>query len=189
MNRFKLSLALLLSCLSSNQSLAAEVKTETAILAAGCFWGVEEFYRKMDGVISTETGYIGGSSKNPKYDDVSAGKTGHAEAVRIKFDPAKISFEKILTQFFKMHDPTTLNRQGNDVGSQYRSGIFVTSKEQKETAQKLMAKIEKSKAWGKPLTTTISEDTAFSRAEEYHQKYLVKHPGGYDNHYLRVLSF
>lgn len=168
---------------------AVAVKTETAILAAGCFWGVEEFFRKMDGVVSTEVGYSGGKDKNPTYDAVSDGKTGHAESVRIVFDPKKISYEKILTQFFKMHDPTTLNRQGNDEGTQYRSAIFATTKEQKEIAQKLMARIEKSKAWGKPLTTALSDEAPFYAAEEYHQKYLVKHPGGYDNHYLRSINF
>lgn len=168
---------------------SSNIKTETAILAAGCFWGVEEFFRKMDGVISTEVGYSGGSDKKPTYDAVSEGKTGHAESVRIVFDPKKISYEQILTQFFKMHDPTTLNRQGNDEGTQYRSAIFTTTNDQKETAKKLMARIEKSKAWGKPLTTTVNDEAPFYAAEDYHQKYLVKHPGGYDNHYVRSINF
>ncbi len=193
MSKLRLQLIIVFSLLSIGSHVfaaaAPQAKTETAILAAGCFWGVEEFFRKMDGVVSTEVGYAGGKSKTAKYDLVSSGDTGHAESVRLQFDPNKVSYEKILTQFFKMHDPTTKNRQGNDEGTQYRSAIFATTKAQKETAEKLMAKIEKSKAWGKPLTTTVVESSEFFPAEEKHQKYLVNHPDGYDNHYLRVLNF
>jgi peptide methionine sulfoxide reductase msrA/msrB len=168
---------------------ASAARTETAVLAAGCFWGVEEYFRKLPGVLETETGYAGGKGANPTYSAVSEGGTGYAESVRIKFDPSKLSYEQILVHFFKMHDPTTLNRQGNDEGTQYRSAIFAQSEEQKRVAEAVKAKVEKSGAWKKPLTTEIASGGGFARAEEHHQRYLVKHPGGYDNHYVRNLSF
>jgi methionine-S-sulfoxide reductase len=164
-------------------------KLETATLSAGCFWGTEEFFRKVPGVVETMVGYTGGTMKDPKYEDVSSGKTGHAESLELKFDPKKVSYEQILTLFFKMHDPTTLNQQGNDAGTQYRSAVFYHGKEQKEVVEKLKAKIEKSGAWKAPITTQIAPASTFYPAEDYHQKYLVKNPGGYDNHYLRDLSF
>lgn len=167
----------------------SQPRVETATFAAGCFWGTEEFFRKIPGVIDTRVGYTGGSVANPKYEDTHDGHTGHAEAVEIKFDPARVSYEKLLDQFFKMHDPTTLNRQGNDVGSQYRSAIFVHGAEQMREAKAFKVKVEKSGAWKGPITTEISEAKTFWPAEEYHQDYLQKHPGGYDNHYLRKLSF
>ena len=163
--------------------------TETATLAAGCFWGTEEFFRKVPGVLETRVGYTGGQLKNPSYEDTSAGTTGHAESVEIKFDPAKVDYAQLLTLFFKMHDPTTLNRQGNDVGSQYRSAVFFHGEKQRATAQALMAKIDRSGAWGAKLTTELAPAGVFYPAEAYHQHYLVKHPGGYDNHYLRHKSF
>jgi methionine-S-sulfoxide reductase len=163
--------------------------TETATLAAGCFWGTEEFFRKVPGVLQTRVGYSGGHTKNPTYEDTSSGTTGHAETLELKFDPAKVSYEQLLTLFFKMHDPTTLNRQGNDVGTQYRSAIFFHGEQQRQTALALMQRIEKSGAWHAKLTTELAPAGAFYPAEEYHQKYLVKHPGGYDNHYLRNISF
>jgi methionine-S-sulfoxide reductase len=162
---------------------------ETATLAAGCFWGTEEFFRNVPGVVATRVGYTGGTTRNPTYGDTSSGRTGHAEAVEIRFDPKKVSYRELLVLFFKMHDPTTLNRQGNDRGTQYRSAIFTHSEEQRKTAEALKAKIEKSGAWKKPLTTEITAAKTFYPAEEYHQKYLVKHPHGYDNHYLRDLKF
>ena len=162
---------------------------ETATLAAGCFWGSEEFFRKVPGVVETRVGYTGGTTRNPTYEDTSTGRTGHAEAVEIRFDPKKVSYRELLVLFFKMHDPTTLNRQGNDRGTQYRSAIFTHSEEQRKIAEALKAKIEKSGAWKKPLTTEITPAKTFYPAEEYHQKYLVKHPHGYDNHYLRDLRF
>lgn len=162
---------------------------ETATFAAGCFWGVEEFFRKMDGVMTTEVGYEGGSKANPTYHEVSSGTTGHAETLRLTFDPTKVTYEKLLEQFFKMHDPTNLNRQGNDVGTQYRSAIFYQNEQQKLAAQKMMARIEKAKAWKMPLTTELAPAKTFYPAEDYHQKYLVKNPGGYDNHYLRKIEF
>jgi len=169
--------------------LAAKAKTETATFAAGCFWGTEEFFRKQPGVMETQVGFIGGTTPHPRYDDTHDGHTGHAEAVEIKFDPAKISYEKLLELFFKMHDPTTLNRQGNDVGTQYRSAIFYHSPEQKKVAESFKARVEKSGAWKAPIMTSIEPANTFWRAEEEHQKYLQKHPGGYDNHYLRKISF
>ncbi len=164
-------------------------KKEIATFAAGCFWGTEEFFRKIPGVISTKVGYTGGTTQNPKYDEMHDGHTGHAESVEIEFDPRQVTYQTLLDQFFKMHDPTTLNRQGNDSGTQYRSAIFYHGEKQKKEALDFKSKVEKSKAWKAPLTTEISEAKSFWPAEEYHQKYLVKNPGGYDNHYLRKISF
>ncbi|MES2744687.1 MAG: peptide-methionine (S)-S-oxide reductase MsrA [Bdellovibrionota bacterium] len=161
---------------------------ETATLAAGCFWGSEEFFRKVPGVYETRVGYIGGPKKS-SYEEVTTGRTGHAEAVEVSFDPTKVSYEELLTLFFKFHDPTTKDRQGNDQGSQYRSAIFAQNDLQAKAAKTLMAKIERSGAWKKSLSTQISEGKTFYAAEDYHQKYLVKNPGGYDNHYLRDLNF
>ena len=162
---------------------------ETATLAAGCFWGTEEFFRKVPGVVETKVGYTGGQLKNPTYEDTSTGTSGHAESLELKFNPAKVSFAELLTLFFKMHDPTTANRQGNDVGTQYRSAIFFHGDKQRATALALMQKIDRSGAWKAKLTTQLVPAGVFYPAEEYHQHYLVKHPGGYDNHYLRALSF
>lgn len=172
-----------------NTPLAKAAATEKAVFAAGCFWGSEEFFRKMPGVISTRVGYTGGKTQSPKYNDLHDGSTGHAESVEVEFDPKKVSYETLLDQFFKMHDPTTLNRQGNDVGTQYRSAIFFENDAQKKQALAFKEKVEKSKAWKAPITTEISQAAKFWPAEEEHQKYLVKHPGGYDNHFLRKISF
>lgn len=169
--------------------LGAETKLETATLGGGCFWGMEEFYRKIPGVIETRVGFTGGHTKNVKYADTHGGKSGHAEVVEVKFDPKKVSYEFLLDQFFKMHDPTTKDRQGNDVGSQYRSAIFYHSEKQKQEAMNFIKKVEKSGAWKKPVTTEVSESKVFWPAEEEHQKYLIKNPGGYDNHKLRDLKF
>ena len=161
---------------------------ETATFAAGCFWGTEEFFRKIPGVVETQVGYTGGA-KPADYEEVSSGKTGHAESLELKFDPKKVSYTELLNQFFKMHDPTTLDRQGNDSGTQYRSAIFTHSDEQMKAAKEFKAKVEKSGAWKKPIVTEIEKAGKFYPAEDYHQKYLVKHPGGYDNHYLRNINF
>jgi methionine-S-sulfoxide reductase len=166
-----------------------KIKTETATFAAGCFWGTEEFFAKLPGVISTQVGYTGGKTENPRYSGMHDGHTGHAESVEVIFDPSRISYEKLLDLFFKMHDPTTLNRQGNDVGTQYRSAIFYHSDQQKTAAINLKEKVEKSGAWHGPITTEISAAGKFWRAEEEHQHYLARNPGGYDNHYLRNISF
>ena len=163
----------------------AEKKTETALLAAGCFWGVENILRALPGVVSTTVGYTGGDLKNPKYMHVKTGETGHAEAVQIEFDPAILSYAEILDLFFRLHDPTQLNRQMNDVGTQYRSAIFYLSSAQKETAEKKRAEIETSKKWKKPIVTQIVPAVPFWPAEEEHQDYLQKHPEGYNCHWVR----
>ena len=164
---------------------ATPAKTEEAVLAGGCFWGMVELLRKEPGVVATEVGYTGGVTKDPTYEDVKTGRTGHAESIRVEFDPTKTSYEAILRFFFRMHDPTTLNRQGNDVGTQYRSAIFYENDEQRRTAEKVKASVEASGKWKRPITTEIVPATEFWPAEEYHQNYLQKHPGGYTCHYLR----
>jgi methionine-S-sulfoxide reductase len=181
-------LAIAVVLLSSGMVLAAapQAQRETVILAGGCFWGMEDLLRKIPGVLETEVGYSGGTFSKPLYEDVHTGKTGHAEAVRVVFDPSKLSFEELLEKwFFRMHDPTTLNRQGNDVGTQYRSAIFVTSKAQRATAEAVKARVDKSGKWKKPVVTEIAEAGPFTPAEDYHQDYLQKNPGGYTCHYLR----
>lgn len=160
-------------------------QTETAILAGGCFWGVEEILRKVPGVKKTTVGYSGGKVADPTYQEVCTGGTGHAEAIEIVFDPTKLSYEELLGYFFRMHDPTTLNRQHNDVGTQYRSAIFYTSEAQKQTAESVKAKLEAAKKFNRPITTEITQASKFYPAEEYHQNYLVKNPGGYNCHVLR----
>lgn len=165
------------------------LKTETAIFAAGCFWGVEEFYRKIPGVIKTRVGYTGGTTNNPKYEEMHDGHTGHAESIEIIFNPAQISYNDLMDKFYKFHDPTTLNKQGNDKGNQYRSAIFYNNEKQKNEAIAFKEKVNKSKAWGSAIVTEIVPAKAFWPAEDYHQKYLVKNPGGYDNHYIRQISF
>src|SRR5262245_34244625 len=158
---------------------------ETAILAGGCFWGMEEIIRKIPGVIKTTVGYSGGTIAIPNYQEVCTGSTGHAEAIQVEFDSARLPYEELLNYFFRMHDPTTLNRQHNDVGTQYRSAIFYTSEAQKQTAQSVKARWDKSGKFTRPITTEITAAGEFYPAEEYHQKYLVKHPGGYTCHVLR----
>lgn len=160
-------------------------KSEIATLAGGCFWGMEDIIRKIPGVITTTVGYTGGTLPNATYEDVKTGKTQHAEAVQVEFDPAKLSYEDLLGWFFRMHDPTTANRQGNDIGTQYRSAIFFHSEAQKAAAEKVKTKVDASGKWKRPIVTEIVPATPFYRAEEYHQKYLIKNPGGYTCHYLR----
>jgi peptide methionine sulfoxide reductase msrA/msrB len=163
-----------------------EATLETAILAGGCFWGMEELIRKIPGVLETEVGYTGGTTANPTYEDVHTGRTGHAESVKITFDPKKISYEDLLEKwFFRMHDPTTANRQGNDRGSQYRSAIFFTSPQQKEVAERVKKRVDASGKWRAPLVTEIVAASTFTKAEDYHQKYLEKYPSGYTCHYMR----
>ena len=158
---------------------------ETAILAGGCFWGMEEIIRKIPGVTKTTVGYSGGTTTNPTYEEVSTGGTGHAESIQVEFDSTRLSYEELLNYFFRMHDPTTLNRQHNDIGTQYRSAIFYTSESQKKTAQAVKVRWDKSGKFTRPITTEITAAGKFYSAEEYHQKYLVKHPGGYTCHVLR----
>jgi methionine-S-sulfoxide reductase len=159
---------------------------EVAVLAGGCFWGVEDILRDVPGVIDTEVGYTGGWLENPTYHDTHDSKSGHAEAVKITFDPSVISFAELLEKwFFRLHDPTTLNRQGNDVGTQYRSAIFPQSEEQQRTAEEVKARVAASGRWRRPITTTIEPAATWYDAEAYHQDYLRKHPGGYTCHFMR----
>jgi len=162
---------------------------EVATLAGGCFWGVENLLRKLEGVIETRVGYVGGTVKNATYEQVKTGSTGHAESVQILFDPAKLSYERILLNFFRLHDPTTVDQQGNDRGSQYRSAIFFHSDAQKKTAEEVKARVDKSGKWTKPIVTQIVPFGEYWNAEDYHQKYLVKHPDGYNCHYFRDFKF
>jgi peptide methionine sulfoxide reductase msrA/msrB len=172
-----------------NESMSDTVKItaerSVATLAGGCFWGVEELIRNLPGVIETTVGYTGGVSDHPSYSDVKTGTTGHAESVEVVFDPRKISYEEILIYFFRLHDPTTLNRQGNDRGTQYRSTIFFHNEEQKKIALQVKEKVQKSGKWKGPIVTEIVPATRFFPAEDYHQKYLEKNPNGYTCHYLR----
>ena len=169
----------------AGKSAVATQKEETAVLAGGCFWGMEEIIRKIPGVIRTTVGYAGGSTVKPTYKLVTTGTTGHAEAIEIVFDPSKLSYEQLLGYFFRMHDPTTLNRQHNDIGTQYRSAIFYKSEEQRKTAEKVKAEVNQSGKWKKPIVTEITAASDFYPAEDYHQDYLQKNPGGYNCHVLR----
>jgi peptide-methionine (S)-S-oxide reductase len=159
--------------------------TETAILAGGCFWGVEDLFRKLPGVLDTEVGYTGGGTADPTYKDVKTGATGHAEAIRIAFDPAKISYRKILEFFFQIHDPTTLNRQGNDIGTQYRSAIFYLDAGQERAARETIADFERKGVYRGKIVTTVAPAGPFHAAEDYHQDYLVAYPDGYTCHFIR----
>ena len=163
---------------------------EVAIVAGGCFWGMEKIMRQAPGVVSIEVGYAGGKSSKVSYDQVSEGDTGHAESVRIVFDPNQISYESLLMHwFFRGHDPTTVDRQNNDVGTQYRSEIFTTSEAQRRTAQAVKARVDKSGQWKRPVVTRIEPATTWVRAEDYHQDYLIKHPDGYNDHWLRDFDY
>lgn len=166
----------------ASENGSAEVST----LAGGCFWGVEEILRAVPGVLETHVGYTGGWLENPTYHDTHDSKSGHAEAIRVSFNPSVLSFEELLEKwFFKLHDPTTLNRQGNDVGTQYRSAIFYHSPEQQQTAETVKARVEASGKWTRPITTEIAAATKWYDAEGYHQDYLQKNPGGYTCHWMR----
>jgi methionine-S-sulfoxide reductase len=170
----------------THSAAAVEQQVEVAVLAGGCFWGVEDILRNVPGVIDTDVGYTGGWLKNPTYHDTHDSKSGHAEAIRVTFDPSTLSYEDLLEQwFFKLHDPTTLNRQGNDVGTQYRSAIFPQTPEQMVTAERVKARVESSGKWRRPITTTIEPASTWYSAEAYHQDYLRTHPGGYTCHFLR----
>ena len=147
---------------------------ETATFGAGCFWGVEESFRQIPGVLDTAVGYLGGRTQNPSYQDVCTDETGHAEVVQVEFDPAKVSYEQLLNTFWESHDPTTLNRQGPDIGTQYRSAIFFHSPEQERVARASKEKMQASGKFRRPIVTEITAASTFYRAEEYHQKYLAK---------------
>jgi peptide methionine sulfoxide reductase msrA/msrB len=163
----------------------APAKTEEAILAGGCFWGMEDLLRELPGVVSTEVGYTGGTTKNPTYETVKTGRTGHAESIRVVFDPSKTNYEAILRFFFRIHDPTTSNRQGNDVGTQYRSAIFYKDEKQREIAERVRREVDASGKWPRPIVTQVVEAGPFYTAEDYHQDYLEKNPGGYTCHWVR----
>ncbi len=169
---------------SDNGQLQQE-ETSVATVAGGCFWGMEELLRKLPGVLHIEVGYTGGSAKNPDYDLVKKGNSGHAEAVQLRFNPRLISYADILKYFFRIHDPTTLYRQGNDIGTQYRSAIFFHSAEQKKIALQVIEERERSGIHKTTIVTQLVPFDEFFPAEEYHQDYLQKHPGGYTCHYLR----
>jgi len=158
---------------------------ERATLAGGCFWGMEELIRQQPGVVSTIVGYTGGEVENATYQH----HEGHAEAVEIQFDPRSTSYEALLLFFFKMHDPTTLNRQGNDVGSSYRSAIFYHGDEQRRIAEAIKTRVEKSGAWKRPVVTEIVAAPTFWIAEDNHQDYLQKIPDGYTCHFVRNVDF
>lgn len=164
-------------------------KTEVATLAGGCFWGLEDLLRKLPGYLRSDVGYTGGTTVNPTYEEVKTGRTGHAEAIQIEFDPETLSYENLLLFFFKIHDPTTEDQQGNDTGSQYRSAIFYHTESQRETAEKVLKQVRQSGAWKHPLVTQLEELCVFYRAEDYHQDYLEKHPHGYTCHFVRKIEF
>ncbi|MFW9829928.1 MAG: peptide-methionine (S)-S-oxide reductase MsrA [Candidatus Thorarchaeota archaeon] len=155
------------------------METKKAIFAAGCFWGVEAKFRKVKGVISTRVGYTGGSFREPTYRDVCSHKTGHAEAIEISYVPELVTYDDLLDIFWSIHDPTTLNRQGPDVGTQYRSAIFYLNSEQKEKALKSKKKVEESKRFKNPIVTQIVPASEFWQAEDYHQQYVEKRNRNY----------
>jgi peptide-methionine (S)-S-oxide reductase len=156
-----------------------------AYLAGGCFWGLEELFRKRPGVVDTEAGYTGGENDNPTYQF----HPGHAEALDITYDDTQTTFKELLDFFFCAHDPTTKNRQGNDIGSAYRSAIFYQNQEEKNTAEEFIALVNASGRWDNPVVTTLEPFTEFFQAEGYHQDYLQKNPGGYTCHYIRFDSY
>jgi len=153
--------------------------TELATFGAGCFWGVEARFRQVEGVLDATSGYMGGSVDDPGYEAVCSGTTGHAEVVQVSFDPRRVAYEALLALFFEMHNPTTLNRQGPDIGNQYRSVVFFHSDQQKDTAQRAIEEIDRSGHWPSPVVTAVEPAQPFWPAEEYHQRYLEKHGLGH----------
>jgi peptide-methionine (S)-S-oxide reductase len=177
-----ISIAAVMALASVRAGQAKEGKvTEQAILAGGCFWGMEELFRALPGVTDTEVGYTGGDVKNATYRNHGT----HAEAIKITFDPTKTNYRALLEYFFQVHDPTIKNRQGNDIGSSYRSAIFYLNDGQKKTAEALIKEIDASKQWPGPVVTQVVPASDFWSAEDYHQDYLQKNPGGYTCHYVR----
>jgi methionine-S-sulfoxide reductase len=188
MNRFKTQALLLVTALCSvvvfgcsqalakaEQAASSGSKVERAMFAGGCFWKVQYIFSKVPGVVRTKAGYSGGSLKTPTYEQVCSDKTGHAETVLVEFDPTKTSYEKLLTAFFAKIDPTTVNRQGPDFGTQYRSAVFYTTPEQKEQAIAFEHKLDQSHRYPKPIVTQVLPAGAFYNAEDYHQNYFDKH--------------
>ena len=156
-----------------------------AIFSGGCFWGMEELFKDLSGVIETKVGYTGGENENPTYEN----HPGHAEALEIEYDPEKIKYKNLLDFFFRIHNPTTLNQQGNDVGTSYRSTIFYSSEEEKKEAEDFIDLVNKSGKWKDPVVTTLELFTQFYQAEGYHQNYLEKNPGGYTCHAVYFDSY
>jgi len=150
---------------------------ETATLAGGCFWCLEAVFDDLQGVLSVESGYMGGTTAQPTYEDVCGGDTGHAEVVQVRFDPAALSYREVLEVFFSIHDPTTRNRQGNDVGSQYRSAIFCHSAEQKAVAESMIEELTRERTFPRPIVTEVTAASRFYIAEDYHQEYFARNPG------------
>lgn len=197
MTLFVMSLVSLISCaqpekkdkmtatLATNEQENKAANTDTATFANGCFWCTEAIFEQLDGVISATSGYTGGQTKNPTYKEVCTGETGHAEALQIVYDPKKISFDELLEVFWETHDPTTLNRQGADVGTQYRSGIFYHNEEQKQKAEKYKVELDKSGAFDKPIVTEITSFSKFYTAENYHQEYFENNEN--NNPYCKVV--
>jgi len=162
--------------MGKDQSERDPKRMEVATLGGGCFWCIEAVFGEVEGVVSVLPEYSGGQVANPTYEEVSTGTTGHAEVVQVTFDPEIISYRELLEIFFAMHDPTTLNRQGNDVGTQYRSVIFYHNGEQKATAEKLIEELNKAKIYNAPIVTKVEPFKAFYKAEEYHRDYFKRHP-------------
>lgn len=158
---------------------------KTITLAGGCFWGMQDLFRKEPGVVSTRVGYTGGKNDSPTYEF----HPGHAEAIEVTYDPEETSYKKLLDFFFRIHNPTTLNQQGNDMGTSYRSAIFYGNEEEKKEAENFIELVNKSGRWKDPVVTTLEPLTTFWTAEEYHQDYLVKNPGGYTCHFVRGESY
>jgi peptide-methionine (S)-S-oxide reductase len=156
-----------------------------AILAGGCFWGMQDLFRRQQGVTGTRVGYTGGTMDNPRYEDIKTGTTGHAESIEVTYDDTKTNFRALLEFFFQMHDPTTMDRQGNDRGSQYRSAIFYTDDEQRDVAAALIREIDAAGFLPAPIVTEVIPAGPFYEAEGYHQDYLETHPGGYTCHFVR----
>jgi len=163
--------------------MTTENKTNELVLAGGCFWGMEELFRRLPGVLDTECGYTGGENDHPNYQR----HPGHAEAIKLVFDPGKTDLLHLLDFFFRMHDPTTLNRQGNDLGTSYRSAIFFADETQKQAAEAMIQKVNQSGVWKRPVVTTLEPLGTFWVAEDYHQDYLQKLPNGYTCHFIRPI--
>ncbi|ADE11867.1 peptide-methionine (S)-S-oxide reductase MsrA [Sideroxydans lithotrophicus] len=161
---------------------------QTAYLSGGCFWGMEELVRQIHGVLETEVGYTGGDIPDATYEIVKSGRSGHAESLKVVFDPGLLTYRHLLFEFFRMHNPTTRNQQGNDIGTQYRSAIFYLDEEQKRTAEEVISTVDASRGWSAKVVTEVVPFKDFWRAEEYHQRYLVKHPHGYTCHYVRRMQ-
>jgi peptide-methionine (S)-S-oxide reductase len=160
-----------------SETASSSTSKQTAVLGGGCFWCLEAVFDRLRGVLAVESGYAGGSTSNPSYDDVCSGRTGHAEVVRVTFDPAVLSFRDLLKVFFAIHDPTTKDRQGNDVGTQYRSVIFCQNAEQRSDAKTVIAELTRSKLWDDAIVTEIADMAPFYPAEDYHRQYFERNRG------------